>query len=68
MNELKPCPFCGNKSVETAEIFVHTGLHEGGWTWVVRCNFLKGGCGSQCGSRETEEEAIKLWNTRPDNG
>ena len=60
---LKPCPFCGNKDIECVETYVYSGLHEGGWCWQTRCNFLKGGCGCTVG-RITEEESRKLWNTR----
>ena len=62
--QLKPCPFCGNKNVECVEIFIHEGLHNGGWAWTVRCNYLDGGCGSQCGTQTNEKDAIKLWNKR----
>jgi len=63
MSEVKLCPFCGKKP-ECVEIYVHSGLHEGGWSFVVRCNALKGGCGASGGGRVTEEEAIKAWNMR----
>lgn len=62
--ELKPCPFCGNKNVEPVEEYQHTSLHNGGWAYVVRCNYLKGGCGAKGGARETIEEAAMIWNRR----
>ena len=64
MEELFPCPFCGNKDIECIEEFEYTGLHEGGYAWFVRCNYLKNGCGGRCGSRLNKEEAIKAWNKR----
>ena len=67
MMNVKPCPFCGNKDVEVVEEFIHEGLHDGGWAWVVRCNYLKGGCGAKCGTRESDKEAIKTWNERKDS-
>lgn len=62
--ELKPCPFCGNKNVECVENFENTGLHEGGYAWIVQCNYMKGGCGAKSGCRPEKEEAIELWNKR----
>ena len=61
---LKPCPFCGNKNVECVEEFEHAGLHEGGYHWVVRCNYLKGGCGCKGGAREEWIDAVNIWNER----
>ena len=64
--EIKPCPFCGNKP-EVVEIYEYTGLHKGGWTWLVRCNYLYGGCGARGPSQLTEQEAIEKWNNRWNN-
>jgi len=61
--KLKTCPFCGKKP-EVVEIWIPHGLHEGGYSWVVRCNYLNGGCGAQGGSRTEKEEAIEIWNRR----
>ena len=61
--ELKPCPFCGKKP-ECVEEWVSQGIHEGGFAWVVRCNYLNGGCGGKSGTRLEKEEAIELWNKR----
>lgn len=60
---LKPCPFCGSSNLEIAR--KSEGLHgELGTGYIVRCNYLKGGCGANSGSRETEEEAVNAWNNR----
>ena len=60
------CPFCGNEP-ECVEEYIHLGLHDGGWVWVVRCNHLKGGCGAKGGTRISREEAIEAWNKRVKN-
>jgi Lar family restriction alleviation protein len=56
MNEkLKPCPFCGSKNIvvaHTKKLFVYRSICKD--------------CGADnCKLAETEEDAIKLWNTRP---
>lgn len=61
--QLKPCPFCG-KDPELKEEWISAGLHEGGYAWVVRCNYINGGCGAKGGSRLDKIEAIKIWNRR----
>ena len=61
--KLKHCPFCG-KEPEVVEEFVHQGLHDGGWQWVVRCNYINGGCGAKGGGRPEKEQAIEVWNKR----
>ena len=65
MDEIKKCPFCG-KTPEIVEEWEQHGLHEGGYAWVVRCNYLKGGCGAKGGGRPEKEEAIDAWNRRTD--
>lgn len=61
--ELKPCPFCGNKDVEIHDVWdTISGKSYRGKT--VLCNFDKGGCGAECGTRITEAEAIEAWNRR----
>ena len=63
MDKLKFCPFCGRQP-EVVEVYEYTSLHDGGWTWIVRCNYLKGGCGAKGPGREEKEEAIEVWNKR----
>lgn len=63
INELIPCPFCGNKNLEVTR--KSEGFHyELGTGYIVRCNFLNGGCGANGGARATEELAIEAWNCR----
>ena len=55
---LRKCPFCGNKNliiIDNDEAYPN---------YSVCCDYLKGGCGSTSGFRETKEEAIELWNKR----
>lgn len=61
---MEPCPFCGNASLECVEEWQSHGLHDGGYAWVVRCNYLAGGCGAKGGIRLEKEEAIEAWNKR----
>lgn len=51
--ELLPCEHCPNSMVSTI-------LGDVSLRWQVFC----GRCGSSSGSCKTEDEAIKLWNTR----
>lgn len=63
MEKIEKCPFCGNTNLEVVQ--KSEGLHgEYGTGWIVRCNFLKQGCGANGGARGTEEEAIEAWNKR----
>lgn len=52
--ELKPCPFCGGKEIEPEEF----------GCFVFTC----ADCGTEGPAGDTEAEAAKLWNTRPDSG
>jgi len=63
MDGTKPCPFCGKKP-ECVRQWVMHGLHDGGYNWIVRCNYLDGGCGAQGGGRPEKEDAINIWNKR----
>lgn len=65
---LKPCPFCGKRVAEVKTIQelypLETDLVNPNY-YSIRCNYNNGGCGSMLGGEcETEEEAIKRWNTR----
>lgn len=60
---LKPCPFCGREP-ECVQNYEYTKLHDGGYAWVVRCNYMKGGCGASGGCRQDKDEAIEAWNNR----
>lgn len=55
---LRRCPFCGNKNLTIID------NDEAYTNYSVCCDYLKGGCGSTSGFRETKEEAIELWNKR----
>lgn len=56
MNELKPCPFCGDRG----EVFVYYSCLNGS-KWGVRCF----SCGiSQRVIHGSREEAIEAWNRR----
>lgn len=59
MNELKPCPFCGEESdLEIDHFLTYSKLHPD--LYEVHC-VICGGCG---GGGWTTEEAIEAWNTR----
>ena len=63
MNELKPCPFCGESSVHIEK---HVAYTTTGYLYLVRCSNIP-----FCGIRQTgfftEEEAVEAWNRRADN-
>lgn len=54
--DIKPCPLCGN----TKALWVKC------WNdhFIDLCDEDYGGCGCNSGMKETEEEAVKSWNTR----
>ena len=56
MNELKPCPFCGNK----AEI-INTGNHFPRVFYRIVCYSF---CTMQGKLYDTKEEAVEAWNRR----
>lgn len=60
MEELKPCPFCGNEP--TIRIF----KGKDGWRdrYAVICRYDEGGCGAESGLYHYESEAIEAWNRR----
>ena len=51
--QLEPCPFCGG-----AEQHVFGFRVDSGWRWSVTCM----SCGSATGDRDTEQDALNLWN------
>lgn len=55
MDELKPCPFCGNDAVLYED-------YEGGW--VIECKR----CFVQIWRKNSKKAAIKAWNRRAKNG
>lgn len=63
MAELKPCPFCGGEAKTGYAIYDYS-------RWGVSCQK----CGAVVevatwlGVPDTEQEAIKAWNRRYDNG
>jgi Lar family restriction alleviation protein len=54
-SKLKPCPFCGNNGIGIAEIVTTKNRI------VVHCEM---GCGGRTPYCDSEEEAVKKWNTR----
>ena len=61
MIELLPCPFCGNNDIDNDEgLFHHPARGCVIETWEIRCG--KPGCASI--EAETQEECIRMWNTR----
>ena len=63
MEELKPCPFCGNK-----EPILMRRAGTNGWrAWFyVLCDWNDGGCGASGQWNHDKEEAVDAWNTRTD--
>jgi Lar family restriction alleviation protein len=57
---LKPCPFCGSE----AQLASYNSCDCCGkaWNGCVNCP----GCGAEISHRDTDEEAIAAWNTRPE--
>ena len=53
MDELKPCPFCGESAVETR-------TDDNGISWYIFCN----DCGVMCGYAMSKKDAIEAWNRR----
>ena len=71
MQELKPCPFCGNESLfvgTIAEIYEEElNLNEDSlWheLYEVVCDCTQGGCGASCGISTSAEGAVEVWNRR----
>lgn len=58
----KNCPFCGSTQIEWFD--EDCGCCSDVKQFALVCNILKGGCGATGGYRDTEEEAIEVWNQR----
>ena len=65
VEELKICPFCGNKDVT-----IMTRRGKNGWRdyFYVLCDYNDGGCGALSGWYHYVDEAIEAWNKRADDG
>lgn len=82
MDNLKPCPFCGNSELDMSDVMdcEQCGNFEdedkcpafepfGHCSMVfVVCSLYKGGCGASSGWYNTKKEAIDAWNRRCENG
>ncbi len=68
-NELRPCPFCGNKnvSVVTDNLEYSLGFVDFADFQVI-CSTTSKGCGATSGKYSDKDEAIEAWNRRADNG
>lgn len=62
--ELKPCPFCGNKNIKIFSEFDLCEREEKGGQLTAICPYNDGGCGASGSYEETKEEATKSWNRR----
>ena len=62
---LRNCPFCGGEAVLSGKYTI-----QGVNAWAVYCGITPNDffCGAQVTSIESEEEAIRNWNRRVDNG
>ena len=62
MNDLKPCPFCG----QTRYLFALAEGEKDDRQYQVVCDASDdfGGCGASCGWQDTLAEAVAAWNTR----
>lgn len=61
MEDLKPCPFCGH--TDSLQV---SWVHSESFKQVI-CSALSDGCGASSGGYESEDEAVKIWNTRAQN-
>ena len=64
--EIKPCPFCGEKS----PVRMIRRYGKDGWRdrYCVLCDYESGGCGAESGWSHYFEEALDLWNRRAGDG
>lgn len=74
MNDLKPCPFCGNTEIfvgSVAEIEL-TDEYDPNYDlynsqYQVVCDYKAGGCGASSGYMESKDAAREAWNRRADD-
>lgn len=57
MSELKPCPFCGGKTLD---------IRKGKYMWWIEC--CNADCGTLGGVKRRKKEAIDAWNRRVGEG
>jgi hypothetical protein len=62
MEKCKACPFCGN--VTSLTVILNTCDDEYCKSYAVLCDYTHGGCGATGGYRESDKEAIAVWNLR----
>lgn len=70
--ELKPCPFCGNRTApEVISIAELDSVEDNDWYdshFTVVCSLYNGGCGASVKfNNESIEDAAKTWNRRNDD-
>lgn len=68
-SNLKPCPFCGNKTapevISIAELDSVEGNEWYNSHFTVVCSLYDGGCGASVRfNNESKEEAVATWNRR----
>ena len=70
MDELRECPFCGNKNIIIEQSTFSYG-HEYDTIWLIECkncpcqmSILAHGCYTDGRRCYTKEEAIQCWNNR----
>jgi len=64
MTELLACPFCGNEKARRLMDSEELNLLTGNYT-VVCCIFNEG-CGASGGYKQSDHEAVEIWNVRPE--
>lgn len=71
MDNLKPCPFCGNKNtavvVDNAEYALGL-VNDEDVCFKVICSTTSCGCGASSAWCDTRQEAVDRWNKRKGEG
>ena len=62
MDDLKPCPFCGEK--EPVRFMTRKGKDGFRDYFYVLCEYDTGGCGASSGWHHYEDDAVDAWNNR----